>query len=213
MSEDPYALTTIEELRRIIPTSKPQTDALWQRLNDYVDTFSAEFINDSPMVFVGTCSRDGHVDVSLKGDAPGFVVLRDNKTLLLPERAGNTEARGLRNLLEHQKISLLFVVPRAMEVLRVTGSAALTRDPKLLDELSALGKPALICVKITVEECFFHCGRAVNRSHLWNPEKWPAQSGKYQMRQISARKKIDLDKLEEMGRQALKDMGEADGAY
>ena len=213
MSEDPYALKTIEDLRRIILTSKPQSEALRQRLNDYVDAFSAEFINDSPMVFVGTCSRDGHVDVSLKGDAPGFVVLRDTKTLLLPERAGNTEARGLSNLLEHKKISLLFVVPRAMEVLRVTGSAEVTRDPKLLDKLSALGKPALICIKITVEECFFHCGRAVNRSHLWKPEKWPAQSGKYQMRQISARKKINLDELEEMGRQALKEMGEADGAY
>ena len=107
MSEDPYALKTIEDLRRIIPTSKPQSEALRQRLNDYVDAFSAEFINDSPMVFVGTCSRDGHVDVSLKGDAPGFVVLRDTKTLLLPERVGNTEARGLSNLLEHKKISLL----------------------------------------------------------------------------------------------------------
>ena len=213
MKQDPHILTSIQELRQILPTSKSQNESLQQRLNDYVDTFSMEFINDSPMLFVGTSSQNGHVDVSLKGDAPGFVKVQDEKTLILPERMGNTEARGLRNLLENNSISLLFIVPRAMEVLRVTGSAELTRDPELLNDLSALCKPALICIRIKVQECFFHCGRAINRSHLWKPEKWLLKSQKYQLSQIGARQNKDVGELEKMARKALKEMGEADGAY
>jgi uncharacterized protein len=38
--------------------------------------------------------------------------------------------------------------------------------------LSARGAPALLAIRVTVHECFFHCGKAFIRSQLWKPETW-----------------------------------------
>jgi hypothetical protein len=95
------------------------------------------------------------------------------KTLLLPERPGNRLAFGFRNILRNPHVALLFVVPNTTETLRIGGTAEITRDPALLDSLAARGKPALLATRITVEECFFHCGKAFIRSDVWKPESWP----------------------------------------
>jgi predicted pyridoxine 5'-phosphate oxidase superfamily flavin-nucleotide-binding protein len=47
------------------------------------------FIELSPFVCLGTHDDDGTCDLSPRGDAPGFVHVQDEKTLVLPERPGN----------------------------------------------------------------------------------------------------------------------------
>jgi predicted pyridoxine 5'-phosphate oxidase superfamily flavin-nucleotide-binding protein len=42
----------------------------------------------------------------------------------------------------------------------------------LLASLAARGAPALLAMRVTVRECFFHCGKALIRSALWKPETW-----------------------------------------
>jgi PPOX class probable FMN-dependent enzyme len=143
------------------------------KIFDHVDEYSAAFIARSPLAMLATSDGDGRLEVSPKGDAPGFVVLDGPKTLLLPERPGNRLAFGFRNILRNANVALIFVVPNTTETLRVSGTAELTRDPDLLERLSAKGKPALLATRITVEECFFHCGKAFIRSELWKPESWP----------------------------------------
>ena len=101
-----------------------------------------------------------------------FCRISDDKTLLLPDRKGNRLTFGFHNILETERISLLFVIPRVRETLRVNGSAAITRDPELLEQLSARGKPALLCTQIHIDECFLHCGKAMIRSQIWQPELW-----------------------------------------
>ena len=59
------------------------------------------------------------------------------------------------------------------ETLWLSGTAELTRDPALLERLAARGKSALLVTRVTVEECFFHCGKAFIRSSLWQPGTWP----------------------------------------
>jgi PPOX class probable FMN-dependent enzyme len=143
------------------------------KIFDHVDEYSAAFIARSPLAMLATSDGDGRLEVSPKGDAPGFVVLDGPKTLLLPERPGNRLAFGFRNILRNANVALIFVVPNTTETLRISGTAELTRDPDLLERLSAKGKPALLATRITVEECFFHCGKAFIRSELWKPESWP----------------------------------------
>jgi PPOX class probable FMN-dependent enzyme len=143
------------------------------KIFDHVDEYSAAFIARSPLAMLATSNGDGRLEVSPKGDAPGFVVLDGPKTLLLPERPGNRLAFGFRNILRNANVALIFVVPNTTETLRISGTAELTRDPDLLERLSAKGKPALLATRITVEECFFHCGKAFIRSELWKPESWP----------------------------------------
>ena len=111
--------------------------------------------------------------MSPKGDGPGFVALEDEKTLLIPDRRGNNLAMGLENILDNPHVGVLFLVPGTGETLRVNGSAELRADPALLDRLAARGRPAQLVIRVTVEECFFHCPKAFLRADLWNADGWP----------------------------------------
>jgi uncharacterized protein len=167
---DPWLVRTEEEVEALI--GKP-SEATRVKIFDHVDEYAAAFIARSPLVMLATSDGEGRLEVSPKGDAPGFVTLEGPKTLLLPERPGNRLAFGFRNILRNPSVALIFVVPNTTETLRVGGTAELTRNPEVLDLLAARGKPALLATRITVDECFFHCGKAFIRSELWRPESWP----------------------------------------
>ncbi|HXW82840.1 MAG TPA: hypothetical protein VEJ86_00405, partial [Candidatus Binataceae bacterium] len=67
---------------------------------------------------------------------------------------------------------LIFLVPNTDETLRVNGTAEITADPALLERLNARNAAALLAIRVTVHECFFHCAKAFIRSALWKPESW-----------------------------------------
>ncbi len=167
---DPWRIENEEQIEELLGSPSP---VVQQKIFDHVDEYAAAFIAKSPLLLVATSDRDGRLDVSPKGDAPGFVSVEDSKTLLLPERIGNRLAFGFRNILSNPRIALIFVVPGTTETLRLSGTAELTRDPALLERLSAKGKEALLVTRVAVEECFFHCGKAFIRSALWQPGTWP----------------------------------------
>ncbi len=50
------------------------------------------------------------------------------------------------------------------------GKAEITTDTELLESLTVLGKAPRSGLKIAVEEAFLHCGRALIRSRIWDPE-------------------------------------------
>lgn len=138
-----------------------------------LDETMIAFIARAPLVFLATTDASGRLDVSPKGDAPGFVSVDQAGNLLIPERAGNKLMLGFRNVLMNPAIGLIFVIPNTRETLRVKGVATLTRDPAVLERLSAKNKPALLCTQVDVQECFYHCGKAFIRSKLWQAEHWP----------------------------------------
>ena len=133
------------------------------------------FIERCPFLVLSTSDRSGRVDASPKGDAPGFLSVVDEKTLLIPDRPGNRLAYGHLNVLENPQVGLLLVIPNTSETLRINGKAELSADPELLESLAARGKPAVLAIRVTVEECFFHCGKAFIRSGLWKPDEWGAR--------------------------------------
>ncbi len=167
--DDPHDLTNEDQITAIL--GEPP-DFVRNKVADRVDPSAEAFIARSPLVFVGTVDRRGRIDVSPKGDAPGFVVVRSPELLLIPERKGNNLAFGPRNIVSTGTIGLIFVVPGQRETLRVNGTATLSSDPDLLEQLSARGMPALLCTKVRVEECFFHCGKAMIRARAWDPSSW-----------------------------------------
>ena len=138
----------------------------------HLDNAMCEFIQRAPLVFVSTIDHNGHVDVSPKGDPPGFVRIEGNNHLLLPERPGNRLTFGFRNILRNGEIGLIFLVPHQREMLRVKGRATLHHDPAMLETMAVGGKPALMYTRVEITECFFHCGKAVVRSKLWQPDAW-----------------------------------------
>lgn len=170
-SPDPDAVTDPDQLTAILGEAP---HFVRNKLDDRLDEPTTAFVALSPLVFVATGDRNGRLDVSPKGDAPGFVHAIDTTTLLIPERKGNNLAFGPRNIIDTGRIGLIFVVPGQRETLRINGSASLTTDPALLDRLSAHGRPALLCTRVEIEECFFHCGKALIRSNAWQHTTWPA---------------------------------------
>ncbi|MEM7217399.1 MAG: MSMEG_1061 family FMN-dependent PPOX-type flavoprotein [Pseudomonadota bacterium] len=164
-----YQIETEEQLREVVGAPHPELEA---KVSDRLDEFAQAFIAASPFVVISTASSDGRQDASPKGDAPGFVTIADDRTLLIPDRPGNKLAYGHRNIIANPRIGLLFVIPQTSETLRVNGTAELTSDPEVLEALAARGKPAILATRVTVEESFFHCGKAFIRSDLWKPERW-----------------------------------------
>lgn len=166
---DEYQLTTPDEVAQILGVAQ---DLVKAKIGDRLVSQIQDFIALSPLVFVATHGRDGRVDVSPKGDPAGFVHVVDETTLAVPDRKGNNLADSLLNVIDTGRIGMIFVVPGKRETLRVNGRAIVTRDPALLERLSVGDKPALLCTKVTVEECFFHCGKAMIRSKAWQPDTW-----------------------------------------
>ena len=140
----------------------------------------------SPLVLVSTVDADGGIDVSPKGDPVGFVQVDDRGNLIVPERPGNRLTFGFRNILENRQVGLLFVVPNQRETLRVKGTAVLRKDPDMLKKMKVKGKPALMYTYVDVEECFFHCGKAMIRSNMWKPEKWQGADKSLMAKQLAA---------------------------
>lgn len=172
---DESTIQTEEDLERIIGAP---SDFVRTKVLDGLDGVMREFIARSPLVFASTIDEDGHVDVSPKGDPAGFIEIDERGDLLIPERPGNRLAFGFRNILRNQRIGLIFLVPHQRETLRVKGTATLHHDPELLDGMQVNGKPALLYTRVQIEECFYHCGKALIRSKLWESARstQPAES-------------------------------------
>jgi uncharacterized protein len=162
----------IGEIREIY--GHPQERAVKKQLAR-LEKHSRAFIALSPFIVMATCDAEGRCDASPKGDAPGFVAVLDDHTLLIPDRLGNNRVDTISNLLKSPGIGLIFMVPGIRETLRVNGRAQITTDPALLETCVAQGKLPRSGILVTAEEVYFHCGKALIRSDLWNPAKHIAQ--------------------------------------
>lgn len=164
-------LKSLDDLRRVITEPRATTRS---KILDALDEQSIEFLKRCPFALVGTVSADGTLEVSPKGDEPGFIRVEDPKTLLIPERIGNNLAFGLSNMITNGKIGMICLVPATGETLRISGTAEVYDDADLVASLSSLGKPALLATRVRIEHCYFHCARSIVRAKLWDPKAWPA---------------------------------------
>jgi PPOX class probable FMN-dependent enzyme len=92
----------------------------------------------------------------------------DDTTLLLPDRPGNNRVDSYGNVVANPGVGLIFFVPGIDETLRVNGRASVTTDASLLAGAEAMGKVPRAGLLIAVEQAFFHCAKALKRSHLWD---------------------------------------------
>lgn len=134
---------------------------------DHIPPVYRALIEASPFAVLAT-ARTHRLDASPRGDPPGFVVVEDEKILLLPERRGNNRVDSLRNVLVDPRVALLFLVPGVGETLRVNGRARISVDPALLARFTVNGAPPKCVLVIHVEAAYFQCARAIHRANLWH---------------------------------------------
>ena len=166
-------IATRERLREL---SKQPSSRANNKIIDHIDKICRRFIAACPFILVASRGADGQIDVSPKGDPPGFVAVVDEKTLAIPDRPGNHRLDTFENLLTHPEIGLLFLIPGNGDTLRVSGKGKIVRDSPLQAKLAVEGKVPNLVLIVTVEEAFMHCPKCVVRSGLWVPERWPDRS-------------------------------------
>ncbi|MDE2778819.1 MAG: pyridoxamine 5'-phosphate oxidase family protein [Chloroflexota bacterium] len=150
-------------------TYRPPAPRAAQKVLDRLDEHCRNFIALSPFCVLSTSNAAGQPDASPRGDPPGFVRVLDERTLLLPDRPGNNQVDSLQNVVANPGVGLLFFVPGMNETLRVKGKAEIVTGQGLLEPMAVGGRAPLSGLKVTVEEAFLHCGRALLRGRLWDP--------------------------------------------
>jgi PPOX class probable FMN-dependent enzyme len=161
-------ISSERQLREIIGSP---TDLIVSKIADRLNDLTSQFIERSPFVCIATASADGGLDVSPRGDPPGFVRVLDERTLLLPERPGNGLADTLTNLLVDPRIALLFLIPGIGDTFRVNGRGVIVDDPELLAPSAVEGKLPRLGILVSIEEAYTQCPKALIRSELWCPER------------------------------------------
>ena len=164
-------MDTIENVERLREAYGAPSERAVKKQLARLDKHCRDFIALSPFLVIASSDPSGRCDASPKGDAPGFVQVVDDETLLIPDRLGNNRVDTLGNLLARPGVGLIFFVPGVNETLRVNGRAKVTMEPALLDPFAVNGKVPRSGILVAVEEVYFHCGKALIRSDLWNPAK------------------------------------------
>jgi hypothetical protein len=162
-----HQITDVEALEKLYGAA---AGAAVEKEIDYLHPHYQRLIAASPFFVLATGGADG-MDASPRGDTPGFVVVEDEKTLLIPDRRGNNRVDSLRNIIANPRVALLFLVPGIGETLRVNGRAEISTDPALLERFSVGGKLPRSVLVVRVDSVFFQCARAIFRSKLWDPAR------------------------------------------
>jgi PPOX class probable FMN-dependent enzyme len=157
----------IENAAQLREHYQPAMQRALDKQLDHLDSHCKSFINEAPFLCIATSSPDGFADCSPKGDAPGFVDVLDDRTIVIPDRRGNNRLDTLTNLLANPQIGLIFLIPGVDETLRINGRAEISVDPDLLQNYEVKGKLPTAMIVVHVEEAYLHCPKALIRSNLW----------------------------------------------
>ncbi|MCJ8013217.1 pyridoxamine 5'-phosphate oxidase family protein [Paenibacillus sp. KQZ6P-2] len=162
-------LSSEEEIRDLLGYP---SELVKKKTVHYLDIHCRNFISISPLLFLSTSDNQGFCDVSPRGDAPGSVLLLDEKHLVIPERPGNRRIDSLRNILLNPRVGMIFIIPGLEETLRINGKAYVIKDEKILEQMKAKDTKPILGIGVEVEECFIHCAKAFKRSRVWDNKSW-----------------------------------------
>lgn len=164
-----HEVTTVDELRAIV--GHPN-ESVAKKVKDRLSAIQQNWLAHSPLGFVATTDAQGRVDVSPKGDPPGFVHIIDDTTIAIPERPGNKRVDGYLNVLQRPHVGTVFLIPGRGDTLRINGTARIVADADYFDTMVVQGKRPILALEIDIEEVFFHCAKAFLRSDAWEPDTW-----------------------------------------
>lgn len=173
VSTEPVEVTSVEALRDIV--GHPVA-AVANKVGDHLLDVHTQWLRNSPLCFVATADADGRVDVSPKGDPPGFAHVIDDTTIAIPERPGNRRVDGYLNVLANPQVGTIFVIPGRGDTLRINGRARVLSHADYFDALAVRGKRPILALEVHVDEVFFHCSKAFLRSDAWKPQTWAPES-------------------------------------
>lgn len=162
-------LKTVAELEAIYGET---SEASLIKVSDRLTQGYRKLMEASPLMVLATSGPEG-LDCSPRGDPGQVITIKDERTLVLPDRRGNNRIDSLRNIVRDGRVALLFLIPGSNSTLRVNGRAEISVDADLLAGLSIEGKPPRSAIVIAIGEIYFQCARALMRARVWDSEAWP----------------------------------------
>ena len=169
MNEDLISVRTATELRDILG---PVSERARTKSRSTLHAIDRQWLAASPFCLMSTSDADGSCDVSPKGDPPGFTLVLDDTTIVVPERLGNRRADSFHNILENGHVGFIYFVPGRGDTLRINGRAQLLRGAPFFEHLIVNGHRPSLALHVNIDEIFFHCSKAFLRSDLWDPKTW-----------------------------------------
>jgi hypothetical protein len=160
-------IDTLDALRALYP--QPGERAVKKQMQA-LEEHSRRFISLSPFVVLASSNAAGELDASPRGGAPGFIQVRDDHTLLIPDAPGNNRLDTLSNIIETGRLALIFFVPGVDETLRVNGRARLDDAPGVTALFADQKRQPKLVIEMQVEAAYLHCAKALMRSRLWSPD-------------------------------------------
>jgi len=158
-------IKTADQLRQIYKPAKGRTI---EKVIHKFEQHSRKFIALSPFLIMSSIRKDGLGDVTPRGDAPGFVKILDDTTIVIPDRPGNNRLDTMTNILEHPAIGLIFLIPGVNEALRLNGVAEIHDDEELRQRFIVNDRLPATVLLVRVNEIYLHCAKAIMRSKLWD---------------------------------------------
>ncbi|MDA0350584.1 MAG: pyridoxamine 5'-phosphate oxidase family protein [Chloroflexi bacterium] len=162
-----HTIQTLEQFRELMGESHAVN---YDKAMTSIDEHIRHFLSLSTFLTIASIDAEGRMDVSPKGDPPGFVRVVDDHTVAIPERKGNRRADTFTNVLQNPSVALICFVPGMDETMRINGKASLTVDPALLATMEVNGNVPQLAMLVDVEEAFIHCGKAPKRGRLWDAD-------------------------------------------
>lgn len=147
------------------------------KVRPYMVDWVQSFIKKSPFVVMATSNRNGDCDASPKGGLPGFVKVLSERSLLIPDVAGNRLFQSYENFETNPKVGLIFFIPGIDSSARVNGTIKILRkddsefEKVALEVYNADEKAKVLqAILVEVDESYSQCPRALAFSKLWNTE-------------------------------------------
>lgn len=163
-------ITTQEGLRTY---RNPPSRFVANKVIGHVDDLARRFIAASSMVVLATRRADGGVDMTPRGDPPGFVQVLNNRVIALPDRLGNNRVDAFENILRDPGVGLYFIIPGHRDSLRISGQARIVRDAKLMNSMEVRGHTPDLAILVYVGALLSHCPKAFVRAGMWERDAWP----------------------------------------
>ena len=110
------------------------------------------------------------LDASPRGGPAGFVKVLDPHHVAFADWPGNNRIETMRNLVEDPRLAMLFLFPGLEVFLRINGQARISTNVDLLESLKEGQKAPKTAIVLAIDQVLFHCGKAINRARLWQPE-------------------------------------------
>jgi predicted pyridoxine 5'-phosphate oxidase superfamily flavin-nucleotide-binding protein len=121
----------------------------------------------SRFMALATIDREGHADLSPKGDPAGALLQAHDQALCFPDRPGNHRIDSFRNLLTQPRMAALALIPGATQMLHITGTAEISTDEAICAQFVVDGKAPRLVTRIAQLQLQLCHSPALARARLW----------------------------------------------